>query len=90
MGGSVYSSTGNHYLDFELYKQKMRYNRATGKFENTGPAATGGHTRWEFRADGSVAELGDMQVSFSFSSASVSSINIYIWVSLSDYTNIIP
>jgi len=90
MGGSVASSSGAHYLDFELFKQKMRYNRTTGKFENSGPASTGGHTKWEFRADASVSEIGDMQVSFSFSSASVSSLNIYIWVSLSDYNNVTP
>lgn len=90
MGGSVYSSTGNHYMDFELYKNKIQYDRSTGKFSNSGPTSTGGHTRWEFRADGSVAELGDMQVSFSFSSASVSSLNIYIWVSLSDYNSVTP
>lgn len=90
MGGSVYSATGNHYMDFELYKSKMQYNRSTGKFSNTGPKSTGGHTRWEFRADGSVSELGDMQVSFSFSGTSVDEINIYIWVSLSDYNNTTP
>ncbi len=90
MGGSVYSATGNHYMDFELYKSKMQYNRSTGKFSNSGPSYSGGHTRWEFRADGSVSELGDMQVSFSFSGTSVDDINIYIWVSLSDYNNVTP
>jgi len=90
MGGSVASSNGTHYMDFELYKQKMRYNRTTGKFENTGPTSTGGHTKWDFRGDASVSEIGDMQVSFSFSSANVSSLNIYIWVSVSDFNNVTP
>ena len=90
LGGSVFSSTGNHYMDFEMYKQKINYNRSNGKFENSGPTSTGGHTKWEFRADGSVSEIGDMQVSFSFSNTDVSSINIYIWVSLSDYTSTVP
>lgn len=90
MGGSVYSSTGNHYMDFELFKSRMQYDKTTGRFSNTGPSSTGGHTRWEFRADGSVSEIGDMQVSFSFSNANVSSLNIYIWTSLADYNSVIP
>ena len=90
LGGSVYSSTGTHYMDFELFKQKMAYNKITGKFSNTGPTSTGGHTRWEFRADKSVSEIGDMQISYSFSGATVSALNIYIWVSLNDYNNVVP
>ena len=90
MGGSVYSSTGNHYMDFELYKQKMQFSKTTGKFSNTGPTSTGGHTRWEFRADKSVSEIGDMQVSYSFSGATVNALNVYIWVSLNDYNTVIP
>ncbi|MDQ6755869.1 MAG: hypothetical protein M3004_02950 [Bacteroidota bacterium] len=90
MGGSVYSSNGTHYMDFELFKQKMSYNRSTGKFINSGPSWTGGHTRWEFRPDNSVDEIGDMQISFSFSGTAVSSLNIYIWVSKNDYQNLVP
>lgn len=90
MGGSVYSSSGNHYMDFELFKQKMQFSKTTGTFSNTGPVSTGGHTIWEFRADKTVSEIGDMQVSFSFSGASVDALNVYIWVSLNDYNTVIP
>lgn len=90
LGASIVSTNGSHYMDFELYKQEMYYDRVTGKFKNTGPTWSGGHTIWQFDNTGTVIEMGDMQISFTYSSASVSSINIYIWVPLHVYNTVIP
>ena len=90
LGASMVATTGSHYMDFELYKQDMWYDRVTGKFKNTGPTWSGGHTIWQFDATGTVIEMGDMQVSFTYSSASVSSINIYVWVPQYVYNTVNP
>ena len=90
LGASMVATNGSHYMDFELYKQQMYYDRVAGKFKNSGPTNTGGHTKWDFDPDGTVHEMGDMQVSFTFNSSSVSAINIYIWVSLQSYNTVSP
>lgn len=90
MAASVVSTGGSHYLDFELYKERLTYTQSTGKFSNSGPTSTGGHTMWTFNGDGSVKEMGDMQISFSFNNSSVTSTNIYIWVSLNTYNTVTP
>lgn len=90
LGASMVATNGSHYMDFELYKQQMWYDRVAGRFKNSGPTNTGGHTKWDFDPDGTVHEMGDMQVSFTFNSSSVSAINIYIWVSLQTYNSVIP
>ena len=90
LGASMVSTNGSHYMDFELYKQAMWYDRSVGKFKNTGPSWSGGHTIWQFDSTGTVIEMGDMQVSFTYSSASVSSINIYVWVPLTTYNTVNP
>lgn len=90
LGASMVSTNGSHYMDFELYKQQLGYNRVLGKFYNSGPTWSGGHTLWQFDNTGTVIEMGDMQISFTYSSASVSAINIYVWVSLNNYNTVNP
>ena len=90
LGASIVSTNGSHYMDFELYKQQMYYDRTIGRFRNSGPANTGGHTIWAFDPDGTVNEMGDMQISFTYNSSSVQSINIYIWVPLTTYLTVNP
>lgn len=51
------ATAGDHYADFEFYKQRIAYNQATGKFENSGSSTAGGHSVWEFNADGSIRRL---------------------------------
>jgi hypothetical protein len=90
LAASLVSTAGSHYLDFELYKERLYYTQSTGKFSNSGPTWSGGHSLWLFRADGSVSEMGDMQISFSFNNSSVTSTNIFIWVSLTTYNTVTP
>lgn len=90
LGASLVGTAGSHYMDFELFKQPMWYDRINGKFVNSGPTWSGGHTIWSFDPTGTVNEMGDMEVSFTFNSANVQSINIYVWVSLTTYNTAIP
>ena len=90
MGATTLSSNGNHYMDFELYRSRIIYNTSTGLFENSGPANTGGHSAWKFNATGTITSMGDLTASFSFSSATVTDIGIWIWVSNVDFQNMVP
>ena len=90
LGASLVATNGSHYMDFELFKQKIYYSQTAGKFANSGPAWSGGHTIWQFNPDGSVSEMGDMQISFTFNNTDVTSTNIYIWVPLSVYNSVKP
>jgi len=90
MGANTLAASGNRFMDFELFSSAMAYNDTTGIFSNSGAASTGGHTPWQFNTDGSLKVIGDMDISFTFSNTSVGQPSIWIWVSNSDYTNIIP
>lgn len=90
MALTTLATNGDHYADFEFYKQSIAYNSSTGKFENSGPAATGGHSLWEFNADGSIKSWGDLTIGFSFNSSVVSDVKILIWVPKSVYNTVNP
>jgi hypothetical protein len=90
MALTTLATGGDHYVDFEFYKERISYNSQTGIFENSGPAATGGHSVWEFNNDGSLKAWGDMTISYSFNSTNISEISILIWVAQSTYNNINP
>jgi hypothetical protein len=87
---STLSTGGDHYIDFELFKDAVNYDQSSGKFSSAGPAATGGRYIWEFNADGTVKTFGSITFSFSFSSSNVSDISIYIWVPYATYTSLNP
>ena len=90
LGVSTLGNTGNRYVDFEIFHNRIAYNTATGVFSNSGPSASGGHTPWTFNANNTVSGIGDMTVSFSYGTAGVSSIGIYIWVSEITYNTVNP
>lgn len=90
MALTTLATNGDHYADFEFYKQAISYNTTTGKFTNSGPAATGSHSLWEFNADGSIKSWGDMTIGFSFNSSAVSDVKILIWVSKAVYNTLNP
>jgi len=90
MAASTVSNNGSRYFDVEFYCSSISYSNATGKFSNSGPASTGGHTAWTFNADGSIKSFGDMSVSFSFSGNSFDQLSIWIWVSLSNFITLVP
>ncbi len=90
MGVSTLGNTGNRYVDFELFHNRIAYNAATGAFNNSGPITTGGHTAWTFNSNGSINAIGDMEVSFSYGTGGVSEVSIYIWVSQTTYSTTSP
>ena len=63
LGVSTMGNTGNRYVDFEIFHNRIAYNTTTGAFSNSGPSSTGGHTPWTFSATGNVNSVGDMTVS---------------------------
>ena len=80
MGASTAATSGNRFLDLELYKTRLAYNKTTGVFSNQGPASSGGHTTWEFNADGSIRAIGDVDITFDFSSSNITDIGVYLWM----------
>ena len=90
LGVSTLSNTGNRYVDFELFHNKIAYNSTTGLFSNSGSATTGGHSVWTFNSNGSVNAVGDMTVSYSYGTGGVSEVSIYIWISSLTYNTVKP
>ena len=90
MGASTSATSGNRFVDLELYKSRLIYNKVTGVFSNQGPASTGGHTSWEFNADGTVAKMGDIDVTFDYSGTAVTDIGVYLWVAKTSVSGMTP
>jgi hypothetical protein len=90
MATSTVSNNGNRFFDVEFYCSAITYNATSGLFSNSGPNLTGGHTVWNFNADGSIKSFGDMDVAFSFSGSAFNELSVWVWVSLSDYNSIVP
>lgn len=79
---STLSTSGNHYVDFELFVSEIE---ATGtRFINSGDQE--GHTAWEFDVDGNVTKIGDMSIGFSYSGQGVDGVEVRLWV---DRTNFV-
>lgn len=90
LGINTVGNTGTRFIDFELFRERINYDPYTGNFSNSGPAASGGHSAWEFNPNGSIKEFGDMSVSFSFGTAGVIDISAYIWVQQTVYNSLVP
>ena len=73
---STLASSGNHFIDFELFVSEIQ---ATGSgFTNSGTQE--GHTAWEFDGAGNVTQIGDMVIGFSYSGGGVSGVEVRLWV----------
>jgi hypothetical protein len=81
-GLSLDNTTGNRYIDFEMYQTDIYYDRASLSFKGFGPTA--GHTKWEFDAAGNVLKAGDIIFTAEYSSSSLSALEARIWVSETD------
>jgi len=90
VGMSTVGNTGTKYFDAELYCSKIAYNTTTGKFSNSGPAGTGGHTAWTFNLDGTIKQFGDISISFAFTSGVCNEIYVMIWVSQITFLTVNP
>ena len=90
VGATTLGTSGNRYFDFELYRERITYDKTTGTFSNSGSAATGGHSAFTFKSDGNILSYGDMTLSISFNSTAVQSIDIYIWTDYITYNSFVP
>lgn len=73
---STLSSSGNHFVDFELFVSEIT---ATGSgFSNSGIQE--GHTAWTFDGAGNVTNIGDMVIGFAYSGGGVSGVEIRLWI----------
>ena len=73
---STLSSSGNHFIDFELFVSEIQ---ATGTgFTDSGTQE--GHTAWEFDASGNVIQIGDMLIGFGYSGGGVTGVEVRLWV----------
>ncbi|NNG09613.1 MAG: Ig-like domain-containing protein, partial [Arenibacter sp.] len=73
---STLSSSGNHFIDFELFVSEIETSGSG--FINSG--AQEGHTAWEFDGSGNVTQIGDMVIGFSYSGGGVSGVEVRLWV----------
>ncbi|MCK5442586.1 MAG: cadherin-like domain-containing protein [Maribacter sp.] len=73
---STLSSSGNHFIDFELFVSEIAISGSG--FTNSGSQE--GHTAWVFDASGNVTTIGDMVIGFAYSGSGVSGLEIRLWV----------
>lgn len=73
---STLSSSGNHFVDFELFVSEIEVSGSG--FINSG--AQEGHTAWVFDTSGNVTQIGDMVIGFSYSGGGVSGVEVRLWV----------
>ena len=73
---STLSSSGNHFIDFELFVSEL--DTSGSAFINSGPQE--GHTAWEFDGSGNVTQIGDMVIGFAYSGGGVSGVEVRLWI----------
>ncbi|MBT8293654.1 MAG: cadherin-like domain-containing protein [Eudoraea sp.] len=79
---STLSSSGNHFIDFELFVSEIETSGSG--FINSGTQE--GHTAWEFDGSGNVTQIGDMVIGFSYSGGGVSGVEVRLWVDRSIFS----
>lgn len=75
---SLDNTTGNRYIDFEMYQTDIYYDRDARQFFGYGPDA--GHTAWQFDGAGNVVQAGDIIFTAEYGSSSLSNVEARIWV----------
>ena len=75
---SLDNTTGNRYIDFEMYQTDIYYDHTSRQFNGYGPDA--GHTAWQFDAAGNVTQAGDIIFTAEYGSSSLSMVEARIWV----------
>ena len=79
---STLSSSGNHFIDFELFVSEIAVSGSS--FTNSGTQE--GHTAWTFDGSGNVTTIGDMVIGFAYSGGGVTGLEIRIWVDRSIFS----
>tara|TARA_R110002051_G_scaffold90356_5_gene159136 strand:+ start:2033 stop:4510 length:2478 start_codon:yes stop_codon:yes gene_type:complete len=73
---STLSSSGNHFIDFELFVSEIVHSGSG--FINSGSQE--GHTAWTFDGSGNVTNIGDMVIGFAYGGGGVSGLEVRLWV----------
>ncbi|MCM4173018.1 hypothetical protein DHD32_16155 [Arenibacter sp. TNZ] len=73
---STLSSSGNHFIDFELFVSEIALSGSG--FTNSGSQE--GHTAWTFDGSGNVTNIGDMVIGFAYGGGGVSGLEVRLWV----------
>lgn len=77
-GLSLDNTTGQRYIDFEMYQTDIYYDRTTRRFYGYG--ADDGHTAWLFDTNGEIIRPGDIIFTAEYQSSSLTNIEARIWV----------
>ncbi len=80
---STLSSSGNHFVDFELFVSELA--QSGSGFTNSGSQE--GHTAWEFDGSGNVTQIGDMIIGFAYGGGGVSGVEVRLWVDRSVFNS---
>ena len=75
---SLDNTTGNRYIDFEMYQTDIYYDRTALQFYGYGPDA--GHTAWQFDAAGNVFDAQPCYRHRDDGSSSLSMVEARIWI----------
>ncbi|WP_394800257.1 HYR-like domain-containing protein, partial [Aestuariivivens marinum] len=86
VGASTRSQDGTSYLDFEYFRGKIDVVGGTIAYEEPGIyGLQGGHTAFEFAADGLPTQLGDIIMSVNYTNGgNVADIRIFVWMDLAN------
>jgi hypothetical protein len=85
LAGSTMSTNGDHFVDFELYKEAIELNVTGTGFVNSGPLATEGHSAWTFDNGGNITQTGDLIAGFAFNGETVSGVEVRIWTARANW-----
>lgn len=78
---STIANGGTHYIDVEFYIDRLILSG--NEFKTSGP--DDGHTSWKFDPGGQITQTGDMTIGLKFTASTVVDMEVWIWVSLTDY-----
>ncbi|WP_208639303.1 hypothetical protein, partial [Tenacibaculum discolor] len=82
LGASTRNDSGDSYLDFEYFREKVNLVGGTIQSE-VDLSATGGRTPYVFNPDGSVLQHGDIILSVNYANGGANAIiKLYVWVEL--------
>ncbi|WP_139002668.1 T9SS type A sorting domain-containing protein [Hyunsoonleella aestuarii] len=83
VGASTRSQDGTSYIDFEYFRGKIKVENESIVYEDPSYGQQGGHTAFEFEADGIPSQLGDIILSVNYTNGgNVADIRVFVWIDL--------
>ncbi|MDC6350625.1 gliding motility-associated C-terminal domain-containing protein [Zeaxanthinibacter sp. PT1] len=78
---STIDNGGTHYIDVEFLIDQLQLKG--NNFKTSAP--DDGHTSWKFDGAGNIIQTGDLTVGLNFTASTIVNLEVWIWVSLTDY-----